>query len=52
MKEEYRNYSNKELSDLIMKKTQELIELRNELNKRVGERLPITNYDFTQRVTD
>lgn len=52
MKEDYKHYSNQELSDLITKKTQELIELRNELNRRVGERLPIINYDFTQRVTD
>lgn len=52
MKEEYRKLDNKQLSDAIQRKTQELIELRNELARRTGEKLPITNYDFTKRVTD
>lgn len=52
MKEDYRKLDNKQLSDLISRKTQELIELRNELNRRAGEALPVTNYDFTKRVTD
>ena len=52
MKEEYRKLSNSELSNLISKKTRELIELRNELNKRAGESLPRVNYDFTKRITD
>jgi len=52
MVEDYRKLDNKQLSDLISKKTQELIELRNELARRAGERLSITNYDFTKRVTD
>ena len=52
MKEDYRKLDNAQLSEMISKKTQELIELRNELNRRIGERIPITNYDFTKRVTD
>lgn len=52
MKEDYRKLDNKQLSDTISKKTQELIELRNELARRAGEKLPIVNYDFTKRVTD
>ena len=52
MKEDYRKLSNQELSTLIQRKTQELIELRNELNKRAGETIPVVNYDFTKRVTD
>lgn len=51
MKEDYRKLDNNQLSRLIQDKTQELIELRNELARRAGEKLPITNYDFTQRVT-
>lgn len=52
MKEDYRKLDNRQLSEMISKKTQELIDLRNELNRRSGERIPITNYDFTKRVTD
>lgn len=52
MKEDYRKLDNQQLSNEIQKKTQELIELRNELARRTGERLPIYNYDFTKRVTD
>lgn len=52
MKEDYSKLDNRELSNLISKKMQELIDLRNELNKRTGERIPVANYDFTQRVTD
>ena len=52
MKEDYRKLTNSELSNLISKKTRELIELRNELNKGAGESLPRVNYDFTQRITD
>lgn len=52
MKEDYRQIDNAELSRLIQHKTQELIELRNELARRAGERIPTTNYDFTKRVTD
>ena len=52
MKEDYKKLSNQQLSDLIQRKTQDLIELRNELSRRAGERIPITNYDFTKRVTD
>lgn len=51
MKEDYRKITNQELSDLISRKTQELIELRNELSRRAGETIPRVNYDFTQRVT-
>lgn len=52
MKEDYRNMTNQELNDAIRKKTQELIDMRNELSSRMGERKPIVNYDFTKRVTD
>lgn len=52
MKEDYRKLDNNQLSRLIQDKMQELIELRNELARRTGEKLPITNYDFTKRVTD
>ena len=51
MKEDYKKLDNSQLSSMIQKKTQELIELRNELARRAWEKLPITNYDFTQRVT-
>lgn len=51
MKEDYRKLDNNQLSRLIQDKMQELIELRNELSRRAGEKLSITNYDFTQRVT-
>ncbi len=52
MREEYKNFSNEQLSKLIQDKMQELIELRNELSRRAGETVPIVNYDFTKRVTD
>lgn len=52
MKEDYRNMTNQELNDAIRKKTQELIDMRNELSSRMGERKPTVNYDFTKRVTD
>lgn len=52
MKEDYRRLTNEELSKLIQTKTQDLIELRNELSRRAGEGIPKVNYDFTQRVTD
>ena len=51
MKEDYRQLSNKQLSDMISRKTQELIELRNELSRRMGDGPSLVNYDFTQRVT-
>lgn len=51
MREDYKYMSNKELSDMISKKMQELIELRNELSRRVGDGPTPVNYDFTQRVT-
>lgn len=52
MKEDYRKLDNNQLSRLIQDKMQELIELRNELARRAGDKLPISNYDFTKRVTD
>lgn len=52
MNTDFKHISNEELSRLISKKTQELIELRNELARRAGETLPKANYDFTKRVTD
>ena len=52
MKEDYRKLDNNQLSRLIQDKMQELIELRNEHARRAWEKLPITNYDFTKRVTD
>ena len=52
MKEDVRKLNNAELSKMIQNKTQELIELRNELSRRMGEKNPIVNYDFTKRVTD
>ena len=52
MKEDIRKYDNSQLSKMIQEKTQELIELRNELSRRMGEKHPMVNYDFTKRVTD
>jgi ribosomal protein L29 len=52
MKEDYRKLDNAELSKMIQQKMQELIDLRNEVARRSGERIPIANYDFTKRVTD
>ena len=51
MKEDYRKLDNQELSKLIQKKTQELIELRNELNRRMGDSIPLVNYDFTSTIS-
>lgn len=48
----FRALSNEDLDGLIERRTQELVELRNEKARRSGERIPITNYDFTKRVTD
>lgn len=50
MKEDYRHLDNKQLSDAISRKTQELIELRNELARRAGEKIPVVNYDFTKLI--
>lgn len=49
--EDYRKYSNEQLSKTIQKKTQELIELRNELNRRAGTTLPKAAVDFTKYIT-
>ena len=51
MKEDYRKLTNKELSDEIQRKMQELIDLRTELSRRTGDVPTAVNYDFTQRVT-
>ena len=51
MKEDYRKLDNQELSRLIQKKTQELIDLRNELSRRMGDTIPPTNFDFTSTIT-
>lgn len=48
----FRALSNEDLDGLIEKRTQELIELRNEKVRRSGERPPKVNYDFTKDVTD
>ena len=47
-----RALSNEDLDGLIERRTRELIELRNEKSKRLGEERPKVNYDFTERVTD
>ena len=52
MKEDIRKLDNAQLSKAIQDKMQELIELRNELSRRMDEHPPIVNYDFTKRVTD
>lgn len=52
MRENCKKLTNAQLSEEIQKRVQELIELRNELSRRMGETFPSVNYDFTQRVTD
>ena len=52
MKEDIRKLDNAQLSKAIQDKMQELIELRNELSRRMDEKHPMVNYDFTKRVTD
>ena len=51
MREDYKKLDNAALSKAIQDKTQELIELRTELSRRMGERYPTVNYDFTSTVT-
>ena len=48
----FRALSNEDLDGLIERRTQELIELRNEKSRRLGEKPPKVNYDFTKIVTD
>lgn len=48
----FRALSNEDLDGLIERRTQELIELRNEKVRRAGEKPPKVNYDFTKDVTD
>lgn len=52
MKEDIRKLDNTQLSKAIQDKMQELIELRNELSRRMDERRPVVNYDFTKQVKD
>lgn len=51
MKDDIRQYDNQKLEREIQRKMQELIELRNEQARRAGEKHPMVDYDFTQRVT-
>ena len=48
----FRALSNEDLDGLIERRTQELIELRNEKARRSGEKPPKVNYDFTKTLTD
>lgn len=52
MKKDYRKLSNNEIEKLIQVKMHELVQLRNELAKRMDGSIPPINYDFTQRIND